>query len=132
MNRRWKEELKELGIWSFSFSADSVLRILYRVISRFLSKVKQIPDILLLFVFMLLDYVHTASIRGSLVILAAVITIFMVLMISWSLHLALPSRSPHAVSPIVPHHSGFSSSSHVHPQFAVLDWDETAVECGCR
>ena len=82
LNRRWKEELKELGIWSFSFSADSVLRLLYRVISHFLSRVKQIPDILLLSVFMLLDYVHTTSGRGLLIVLAAVITIFMVLMIS--------------------------------------------------
>lgn len=34
LHQRWKGELQKLGIWSFSFSADSVLRILYRVISR--------------------------------------------------------------------------------------------------
>ncbi|KAK8828217.1 hypothetical protein WA538_002729 [Blastocystis sp. DL] len=84
LHQRWKGELQKLGIWSFSFSADSVLRILYRVISRFLSKVKQIPDILLFLVFVLLDYICAPSIRGSLVLLAAIITVFMILMISCS------------------------------------------------
>ena len=81
LHQRWKGELQKLGIWSFSFSADSVLRILYRVISRFLSKVKQI---LLFLVFVLLDYICAPSIRGSLVLLAAIITVFMILMISCS------------------------------------------------
>ena len=84
LHQRWKGELQKLGIWSFSFSADSVLRILYRVISRFLSKVKQIPDSLLFLVFVLLDYICAPSIRGSLVLLAAIITVFMILMISCS------------------------------------------------
>lgn len=84
LHQRWKGELQKLGIWSFSFSADSVLRILYRVISRFLSKVKQIPDILLFLVFVLLDYICAPSIRGSLVLLTAIITVFMILMISCS------------------------------------------------